>query len=65
MFAAFTVLTGSQFARWFGIMVAGANAIEQLSFIQAHPLWSMAMFAADVIVVYALATYARPKLKLF
>jgi hypothetical protein len=65
LFAAFTVFTGSQFARWLGITVAGANAIGQLFFIQAYPLWSIAMFAADVIVVYALATYAGPKLKLF
>jgi hypothetical protein len=65
LLAAATVFTGSQFARWFGITVAGANAIGQLFFIQAYPLWSLAMFAADVIVVYALATYAGPKLKLF
>jgi hypothetical protein len=65
LLAAFTVLTGSQFARWFGITVAGANAIGQLFFIQAYPLWSMAMFAADVVVIYALATYAGPKLKVF
>jgi hypothetical protein len=63
LLAAATVLTGSQVARWFGITVAGANAIGQLFFIQAYPLWSMAMFAVDVIVIYALATYAGPKLK--
>jgi hypothetical protein len=61
--AAFTVFTGSQFARWFGIVAAGLNGIGQLFFIQAYPLWSMAMFAADVIIIYALATYAGPKLK--
>ena len=63
LLAAFTVLTGSQFARWFGITAAGLNAIGQLFFIQAYPLWSMAMFAADIIIIYALATYAGPKLR--
>ena len=63
--AAFTVFAGSQFARWYGIAAAGLNAIGQLFFIQAYPLWSMAMFAADVIIIYALATYAGPKLKKF
>ena len=63
LFAAFTVFTGSQFARWFGIAAAGLNGIGQLFFIQAYPLWSMAMFAADVIIIYALATYAGPRLK--
>ena len=63
LLAAFTVFTGSQFARWFGIIAAGLNGIGQLFFIQAYPLWSMAMFAADVVIIYALATYAGPKLK--
>ncbi len=61
--AAFTVFAGGQFARWFGIVAAGLNGIGQLFFIQAYPLWSMAMFAADVIIIYALAMYAGPKLK--
>ena len=63
LLAAFSVFSGSQFARWFGILAAGLNGIGQLFFIQAYPLWSMAMFAADVIIIYALATYAGPKLK--
>ena len=63
LLAAFTVFTGSQFARWFGIVAAGLNGIGQLFFIQAYPLWSLAMFAADIVIIYALATYAGPKLK--
>jgi hypothetical protein len=64
LLSAFTLFTGSQFARWFGITAAGLNAAGQLFFIQAYPLWSMCMFAADVIIIYALATYAGPKLRL-
>lgn len=63
LFSAFAVFSGSQFARWFGITAAGLNAIGQLLFIQAYPLWSMAMFAADIVIIYALVTYAGPKLK--
>ena len=63
LLAAFTVFAGSQFARWFGIVAAGLNGIGQLFFIQAYPLWSLAMFAADIVIIYALATYAGPKLK--
>ena len=63
LLSAFTLFTGSQFARWFGILAAGLNGIGQLFFIQAYPLWSMAMFAADIVIIYALATYAGPKLK--
>jgi len=63
LLSAVTVLSGSQFARWFGITAAGLNALGQLFFIQAYPLWSMAMFAADIIIIYALATYAGPRLR--
>lgn len=63
LFSAFALFSGSQFARWFGITAAGLNAIGQLLFIQAYPLWSMAMFAADIIIIYALIAYAGPKLK--
>ena len=61
--AAFMVFSGSQFARWVGITAAGMNALGQLFFIQAYPLWSTAMFAADIIIIYALATYAGPRLR--
>ena len=63
LIAAFMVFSGSQFARWFGIVAAGIHALGQLFFIQAYPLWSMAMFAADIIIIYALATYAGPRLR--
>jgi hypothetical protein len=65
VFAAFTVFTGSQFARWFGIAVAGVNALGQLFFIEAYPMWSLALLVADVVIIYALAMCAGPKLKLF
>jgi hypothetical protein len=63
LLSAFTLFTGSQFARWFGITAAGLNAVGQLFFIQAYPLWSMAMFAASIVIVYALAAYAGPRLR--
>jgi hypothetical protein len=63
LLSAFTLLSGSQFARWFGMLAAGLNAIGQLFFIQAYPLWSMGMFAADIVIIYALAVYAGPKLR--
>jgi hypothetical protein len=63
LLAATTLLSGSQFARWFGIVAAGLHGMGQLFFIQAYPLWSMAMFAADVVIIYALATYAGPRLR--
>ncbi len=64
LLSAFTLFTGSQFARWFGITAAALNAAGQLFFLDAYPLWSVCMFAADVIIIYALATYAGPRLRL-
>jgi hypothetical protein len=64
LLSAFTLLAGSQFARWFGITAAGLNAAGQLFFLDAYPLWAICMFAADIVIIYALATYAGPRLKL-
>jgi hypothetical protein len=55
--AAMGVLSGSQFARWFGITAAGLSAISQFLFIQAYPWWSLVVFACDLLVIYALAVY--------
>jgi hypothetical protein len=55
--AAFAIMAGSQVGRWFGIAVAGVNAIGQLMFVPAAPFWALAMFTLDVLVVYGLAVY--------
>ena len=63
LLSAFTLFSGSQFARWFGILAAGVNALGQLFFIQAYPFWSLCMFAADILVIYALSAYGGSRLK--
>lgn len=55
--AAMGVFSGSGFARWFGIAVAGLGAIGQFASVQAYPFWSLMVFACYVLVIYALATY--------
>ena len=55
--AAFSIWNGGSFGRWFGIAVAVANAIAALLSIPAYPFWSLAVFAVDVLIIYALATY--------
>jgi hypothetical protein len=61
--AAFTLFGGSELARWFGIGVASLNAIGQLMAAPAYPLWSLTMFAVDIIIIYALAVYAGHRLR--
>jgi hypothetical protein len=55
--AAFALLGGSSIARWFGIAAAAVSSIAQLMFIPAAPFWALAMFALDMLVIYALTVY--------
>jgi hypothetical protein len=57
LLAAFYVMSGSEWARWTGIVVAALQAIAQLLMIQAYPLWSLCVFALDVLVIYGLAAH--------
>ena len=61
--AAMTVLSGAEWARWFGIGVAGVNAIGQLMFIPAYPVWGLLMFAVDILIIYGLAVYGGKRLR--
>ena len=55
--AAFGVVAGSEWARWFGIIVAALNALGQLAWVQAYPWWSLAIFTIDILIIYALTVY--------
>jgi phosphatidylserine synthase len=55
--AAFYVMSGSEWARWTGIVVAGLQTIAQLLMVQAYPFWSLAVFAIDILVIYGLAAH--------
>jgi hypothetical protein len=57
--AAFSLFSGGEFGRWFGIFVASLNAISALLAIPAYPLWSLAVFALAIIIVYKLAEGPR------
>ncbi len=62
--AAFSLMTGSEVARWFGITVAGVSALGQLMFVHANPWWAMAVFAVDILIIYGLAAYAGARLRM-
>jgi hypothetical protein len=55
--AAFCVVTGSEWARWVGIIVASVAAITFLPWIYYQPLWTILSVTLAVLVVYALVTY--------
>jgi hypothetical protein len=55
LIAAFSLFSGGEFGRWFGMVVAGLNAIGALLSIPAYPFWSLAIFALSIIILYKLA----------
>jgi hypothetical protein len=61
--AAMGVFSGSGFARWFGIIVAGLSLIGHFSGSQAYPFWALIMITIDILVIYALSVYGGKKME--
>ena len=55
--AGIAVVGGSEWARWFGIIVAAVAAISFLPWIYYQPLWTILSVSLAMLVIYALATY--------
>jgi hypothetical protein len=53
--AAFSLFSGGEFGRWFGIFIASLNAMGALLTIPNNPFWSLSVFALAIIVIYKLA----------
>jgi uncharacterized membrane protein (DUF2068 family) len=61
LIAAFSIWAGNAYGRWIGILTASASAIGALLSIPGYPLWSLAVFSLDILVVYGLVAYGgRP-----
>jgi len=61
--AAVGILSGSQWARWFGIAAASINAIGQLFWVPVYPWWALMMFATDILIIYALTVYGGQRVE--
>jgi len=50
------LLSGSLWARWFTVALAGLNTVGELLFLgnTQYPLWSLTVISLNVIVIYAL-----------
>src|SRR3954452_10560973 len=54
--ATFSLFSGGEFGRCFGIFIASLNAIGALLAIGGvYPFWSLAIFALAIIIIYKLA----------
>ena len=57
--AAFGIWARNQLARWLGVGFASINMIAQLLMIAAFPLWSLAIYAVDLLIIYGLVVYGQ------
>jgi hypothetical protein len=55
--AGFAVLSGAQWARWFGVLAGTVAAISFMPWIYYQPLWTILSVTLAIMVVYALVTY--------
>jgi hypothetical protein len=53
----FAVISGAEWARWVGMIVAGLAAIAFLPWIYYQPFWTMLSVTLAILVIYALAAY--------
>jgi hypothetical protein len=53
------VFAKNQLARWTGVVVLSLNALAQLLMMPAYPLWSLSIFAVDILAVYGLIAYGK------
>jgi hypothetical protein len=54
LIAAFSLFSGGEFGRWFGIFVASLNAIGALMSLSARPFWSLGIFFLTLVIIYKL-----------
>ena len=55
--AGFAVIGGAAWAAIVGIVSAFFNAIAQLSWVNANPVWAVCAIVIDVLVIYGLLVY--------
>jgi hypothetical protein len=48
------LLAGNSAARWFGIVIVAINAVAQIVWFPAAPLWAFLIVLLDVMIIYQL-----------
>jgi hypothetical protein len=51
------LFSGAMWARVCGVILVGLNAIAQLTFLSAYPLWAVIVIALDILVIWALVVH--------
>jgi uncharacterized membrane protein len=55
--AGFAIYSGAGWAAIVGVVSAFGNAIAQLSWARAYPVWAVCAIVLDVLVIYGLVVY--------
>jgi hypothetical protein len=55
--SAVLVLSGSQVARWVGVVAGAIIAISAIWWMPYYPIWSLTYIATGALVIYALVAY--------
>jgi hypothetical protein len=48
------LLAGNEAARWFGVLFVTVNAVLQIVWFPAAPLWAFLIIILDVVIIYQL-----------
>ncbi|MFL6204314.1 MAG: hypothetical protein ACJ739_03105 [Acidimicrobiales bacterium] len=53
------IMTGNVVARTVGVLVAAVSMVANFGFIPIYPVWSIAIIAVDIAVIWALTAHGR------
>jgi hypothetical protein len=53
------LFSGATWARVVAVVLAAVNAVAQLAFLPAYPIWSVVVIAVDVLVIWAITMHGR------
>jgi hypothetical protein len=53
----FALFTGALWARIIAVVLASINALVQMGFMSAYPVWALVAIAVDVIVIWAVIVH--------
>ena len=53
------IMTGNVLARSVGVLVAAVSMVANFAFIPWYPVWSIAVIAVDIAVIWALTAHGR------
>jgi hypothetical protein len=57
--AGMALFSGAVWARTIGVIVAVVSLIANFAFVPYYPIWSLAIIALDVFVIWALTVHGR------